>query len=93
MSVAQQQAVIGSPPSLSQQRRCILPHPDALEHLTVADTEPSFALIPGAKNRSKNPIIIDLSEHYKKTSGPVMSLGKASMLPSKDPLTTLAMAG
>lgn len=91
VSLAQQHAVIGSPPSLSQQRRCILPHPGALNHLTVADTEPPFVLIPGAKNRSKNPITSTLSDHYTKTTDPPMSTQHIPSARSKDHTRALLM--
>ncbi|MCP5038439.1 MAG: hypothetical protein GY945_12670, partial [Rhodobacteraceae bacterium] len=91
VSVAQQHRVIGSPPSLSQQRRCILPHPGALNQLTVADTEAPLELIPGAKNRSKNPITLILSAHCANIRGPVISVPNTVMLPSKDPPAQIAM--
>jgi hypothetical protein len=71
VSVAQQHQAVGSLPSLIQQRREILPQPGRLEHTPLGEAE-HFELMPGAKNRSKDSIIIDISEHYGKNSGPVM---------------------
>jgi len=50
VSVTQQQALIGSLPSLIQQRREILPNPGSLEDALSSDIETSLELIPGTKN-------------------------------------------
>ena len=74
ISVAQQQQAVGSLPSLIQQRREILPNPGCLENATLGEVDQNLDLIPEAKNRSKDSIIVDISEYYKKCSGPLMCL-------------------
>ena len=61
VSVAQQQEVMGSVSSLSQQRRQVLPNPGSLESLFEADRHHHVALLAGSKNRSKSAIISTLS--------------------------------
>ncbi len=58
VSVAEQQKVMGPLPSPTQQRREVLPNPGRLETLAQARANHPLELIPRAKNRSKNPIIL-----------------------------------
>jgi hypothetical protein len=61
VSVAQQQAVLGSLSSLTKQRRQVLPHPGRRESLRDGDNNPHLVLLAGAKNRSKSAVIAQLS--------------------------------
>ena len=65
ISVAQQQEVIGSVSSLTQQRRHVLPNPGCLESLFEADRHRHLELLAGSKNRSKSAIISTLSNGYE----------------------------
>jgi hypothetical protein len=80
VSVAQQEKVMGPLPSLIKQRREVLPNPGCLETLTQAQADHHLELIPGAENRSKNAIILNLSDHYEKTHGPVINV-KQTVIP------------
>ena len=86
VSVAQQEKVMGSVCSLAQQRRQVLPNPGGLENLTPTEAPHPLELIPGAENRSKNPIILNLSDHYKKTHDPEMNIEKNRTIPTGGPL-------
>ena len=72
VSVAQQQAITAQCPSLTQQRREVWPHPDALESLGTDQASIHVARIPGAKNRSNDQEIVNLSTGYQKAQGPKM---------------------
>ena len=83
VSVAEQQKVMGPLPSLTQQRREVLPNPGRLETLAQAQANHPLELIPRAKNRSQNPIILNLSDHYEKTHGPVINVEKTAIPPPR----------
>ncbi len=83
VSVAQQEKVMGSVSSLTKQRREVLPNPGRLENLTRGEADHNLELIPGAENRSKNPIILNISDHYTKTSGPMINVEKTAISPSR----------
>lgn len=92
VSVAQQEEVLGSLSSLTKQRREILPNPGCLETMTLGDTAQNLELIPQARNRSKKLITLDISRHYTKTSGSVISLENRAMSPPRGRPLELAMA-
>ncbi len=54
ISMQELHAVLDARPSLTKQRRDILPHPGRLEELRDSETRPCLELIPGTKNRAKN---------------------------------------
>ena len=83
ISVKEQQEVIGYLPSLTKQRRDILPNPGSLEDLFGSEQRQNFELIPGAKNRSKNLININISDCYGKSTGPPIASEKQEKLPVK----------
>ena len=93
VSVAQQEEVVGSLSSLNRQRRQILSNPGHLETMILGDADQNLELIPMAKNRSKNPIILNISEHYTKTNGPMISLENRDIVPARSRPLELAMAG
>lgn len=53
VSVDEQKQVMGNLPSLTKQRRDILPNPGALENKLTGVPDRGFELIPGLENRSK----------------------------------------
>ncbi len=83
VSVAEQEQVMGPLPSLTQQRREVLPNPGRLETLAPAQADHHLELIPGTKNRSKNAIMLNLSDHYEKTHGPVINAEKTIIPPPR----------
>jgi hypothetical protein len=72
VSVAEQKAITTQCTSLTQQRREVLPNPDALESLSMDQASLQMELIPGAKNRLNDQAIINLSNSYQKAYGPGM---------------------
>lgn len=70
VSVAEQQEITGRFPSLTRQRREVLPNPDALERLGMEQAGIQVELIPSAKNRSNPQEIINISNGYKEIYGP-----------------------
>ena len=83
VSVAEQDKVMGPLPSLIQQRREVLPEPGRLETLTQAQLNHPPELIPGAENRPKNPIILNISDHYEKAHGPMINVEKTVIPPPR----------
>ncbi len=72
VSVAEHQAITAPGTALTQQRRAGLPTPDALERVGMEQASLHVARIPGAKNRSNDHEIVNLSNGYQKASGPEM---------------------
>jgi len=72
VSVAQQKAITAQFTSLTQQRREVLPNPDALESLGTDQASIHVELIPSPKNRSNDREIINLSNSYQEAHGPEM---------------------
>ena len=64
--------MVGSIPSLTKQRRQILPTPGNLNEIQIDAVNQTFELIPRSKNRSKNPINQTISDGCCKRSGPAM---------------------
>jgi hypothetical protein len=80
-SLAQHQAITAQCPSLTQQRREVLPHPDALESLSTDQASIHVEFIPGAKNRSNDRETVNLSNGYQKAQGPKMHRQDDNYLP------------
>jgi len=70
ISVAEQRHITGGLTSLIKQRRDVLPNPGRLESLGTNHAHAHLELIPGAKNRSKNPEIINISAGSPEPLGP-----------------------
>ena len=70
VSVAEQQEITDRFPSLTRQRREVLPNPDALERLGMEQAGIHVELIPSAKNRSNPQEILNISNGYKEIYGP-----------------------
>ncbi len=74
VTVAQQKQVMDALPSLTKQRRKILPNPGSLDKIVSGVDSQNFELIPESKNRSKYGNMIDISNVCKKQGGPALSL-------------------
>ena len=70
ISVADQNKMTACFTSLTKQRREVLSNPERLDSLSSHQGQPHVELIPGAKNRSKNLEIADLSRCYQQPHGP-----------------------
>jgi hypothetical protein len=93
ISVAQQKEVMGSLSSLTRQRRQILPNPGCLDNMILSDTNQNLELISMSQNRTKSPIILNISGHYTKTKGPVISLENRDIYHTRSNPLELTMAG
>ncbi len=93
VSVAQQKEVMGSLSSLTRQRRQVLSNPGSLDNMILSDTDQNLELIPMSRNRSKSPIILNISEYYTKTNDPVISLKNRDMDHARNRPLELTMAG
>jgi hypothetical protein len=74
--VKEQQKIVDSLPSLTQQRRQILSDPGSLDTLQSDEQKRNLALIPGTKNRSKNPTSSSITRGYEKIMTPFNALEK-----------------
>ena len=81
VSVAEQQELTGRFPSLTKQRREVLPNPDALESLGEAQAHPHIERIPSAKNRSNDQKTFNLSISYKEAWRPGLHRPERSFRP------------
>ena len=73
VSVARQREFTGGFPSLTQQRREVLSHPERLESLGLEQGSSHVALLPSPKNRPNNKTKINISITYENTYGPQRS--------------------
>ena len=81
VSVKEQQQIEAFLPSLTKQRREILPNPGCLDKIIGDEKEKkNLELLPGSKKRSKNLIKIDITDHYKEAAGPLIDLQKQTPL-------------
>lgn len=93
LSVAEQEKIMDALPSLTKQRREILPNPGRLGNITLGDNaDRNLELIPSAKNQSKNQIILNISDGYTKVNDPVTSLENRATSPPKDHQSGASMA-
>ena len=81
ISVKEQQKIVDSLPSLTQQRRQILSKPGSLDILQSDEEKRNLALIPGTKNRSKNSISYSIARGYEKMVIPLSALEKQANSP------------
>jgi len=70
ISVAEQQDITGRFPSLTKQRREVLPNPSRLERLGVDQAGIQVELLPSSKNRPNHHNTVNLSIGYKEVCGP-----------------------
>ena len=79
VSVKEQQQIEASLPSLTKQRREILPNPGCLDKIIDDEKEKkNLELLPGSKKRSKNLIKIDITDYYNEAAGPLIDLRKTT---------------
>jgi len=70
ITTAQQEELTRSLPSITQQRRQVLPSPGTLETLSLQNVGKNLELIPESKNRGKNQNSIEISIDYPKMMEP-----------------------
>ncbi|MBC8548708.1 MAG: hypothetical protein H8D23_03565 [Candidatus Brocadiales bacterium] len=68
-------------PSLTQQRRYVLPNPGTLNEIKLDELKQTFELMPRAKNQSKNHILPNISVGCDITDGPATCLEKDGETP------------
>jgi hypothetical protein len=81
VSVAAQKAITAQCTSLTQQRRKVLPNPDALESLGTDQASIHVELIPSPKSRSNDRESAILSNSYQEVYGPEMHRHEDYRLP------------
>ena len=68
-SVARQHEFTATLPSLTQQRREVLAHPERLESWVREPASPHVELIPSPKTHANNKVSIDLKKGYRNKNG------------------------
>lgn len=85
ISVKEQQKIEVSLPSLTRQRRKILPTPGCLDKIIEDEKKKNLELLPGSKKRSKKPLKANITNSNNKPAGPLVELPKrSSMLPKSN---------
>jgi hypothetical protein len=69
VSVARQHAFTATLPSLTQQRREVLAHPERLESVAREPASPHVELIPSPKTHANNKLSIDPKKSYRNKNG------------------------
>jgi len=91
ISVKEQQKIEASLPSLTRQRREILPAPGCLDKIINDEEKKNLELLPGSKLRLKNLIKYNITDSYNELSGPSIDLQKTSpLLPKSNIANALA---
>ncbi len=91
ISVKEQQKIEASLPSLTRQRREILPTPGCLDKIIDDEKKENLELLPGSKKRLKNLIKYNITVSYNELSGPPIDLQKTtSLLPRSNISSALA---
>jgi hypothetical protein len=80
VSVARQHAFTATLPSLTQQRREVLAHPERLESLVREPASPHVELIPSPKTHANNKVSIDLKKSYRNKNGTPFGFPDESMV-------------
>jgi hypothetical protein len=93
VSVVHQEAIMGSLPSLTKQRRQILPNPGSLATLAIDAEKPHLELLPGVKKRAKNQVLSNISNNYENENGPVIPRENRAIPPPKASPAGPMMAG
>ncbi len=91
ITTAQQEELTRSLPSITQQRRKILPVPGSLETLRPKNIGKNLELIPESKNRGKNQNSIEISSHYPKTLEPDFEVLSSSIFSMNAKPATLSL--
>ncbi len=79
ISVKEQQKIVGSLPSLTKQRRDLLPNPGCLDKILTDETKENIELVPGSKKRSKNLIRLNITNYYEESIGTLTESEKRAM--------------
>ncbi|MBW1940742.1 MAG: hypothetical protein JRI32_08750 [Deltaproteobacteria bacterium] len=91
ISVKEQQEIVATLPSLTRQRRDLLPNPGCLDEVLTDETKKNLELIPRSKKRSKNLINLNIAGCYGKMTGTLIdSQKRATPLPKLKISKTLA---
>lgn len=90
ITTAQQEEVTSSLPSITQQRRAVLPTPGTLETLNPRNIGINISLIPESKNRLKNRNFHEISNNYIKTLEPDFDVQSISPFPMNTEPPTLS---
>jgi hypothetical protein len=80
ISVKEQQKIITSLPSLTKQRREVLPNPGCLDKIFFDEKKKNLELIPGSEKRSKNLIKTYITDGFEKLTGPLIDQQKQTSL-------------
>lgn len=80
ISVKEQREIEAPLASLTKQRRDILPNPGRLDEVVSAGAKKNLELIPGPKKRANNVINLNITDRYKKTTGPLVDVQKQTAL-------------
>lgn len=80
ISVKEQQKIETSLPSLTRQRREILPSPGCLDKIIDDEEKKNLELLPEAKKQSKKLITYNITDSYNGLAGPLIDLQKTSSL-------------
>jgi hypothetical protein len=81
ISVKEQQRILGSLPSLTKQRRQVLPNPGCLNKILSDEENQNLEFIPRSKKQSKNLINPNITMDYQKATGPFIGLDKQAKPP------------
>jgi hypothetical protein len=92
ISVKEQREIETSLPSLSKQRREVLPNPGCLDKIIDDEEKKNLELLPGSKKRSKNLLKLNITNGYEEVTGPLIDLQKTtSLLPRSNISNELAL--
>ena len=89
ISVKEQQEIVAPLPSLTKQRRELLPNPGSLEKILNDEEKQNLELIPRSKKWPKNLISLNIPAYYEKTIGPSVESEKQV---SKPPILAISKA-
>jgi hypothetical protein len=89
ISVREQQEIVASLPSLTKQRRELLPNPGCLDKILNDEAKQNLELIPRSKKWSKNLISLNIPAYCEKTMGPSVESEKQV---SKPPILKISKA-
>jgi hypothetical protein len=91
ITTAQQVEVTSTLPSITQQRRQVLPTPGTLETLSPKNTGKNLELIPESKNRGKNQNSNEISNHYLKSLEPDFEVLNSFIFPINTEPATISL--
>jgi hypothetical protein len=80
VSVARQHECTATLPSLTQQRREVLAHPERLESVVREPASPHVEIMPSPKTHVNNEVSIDLKKSYRKQRGTLFRARDTSLV-------------